>query len=354
MSLNNSYIHFVKTNAITFASRFKAFDSWLHSFNSLTSSYINVEGDIENGLTLDSSDNVILKSGRKPYPIITGDRGSGNVFFLDDIKVIYFNGIPYDSGDDYINSAQIDENNTIKDIYTEGHTLHIPTGAIIPHLPVIEGPKGDQGEQGIQGMQGQAIFETANSLYLQGISGVYDPYNGSEPVYFNNIYTAGSLYYNGIYYDASAFALAEDADTLHIEVNTLIEDVSVLKADVSILYEDVSILQDDVSILKDRVEDLSTNIDDISTDVSALKNELNDLSTNINERLDDLAEEIEASEQNIDDKLQEVYQYIDVSVIGDPSNAYDRNSLTLYGVDNRITDTTNDIMSYITWRNAED
>lgn len=102
---NQSYIHFRKTDASTFASKFPEFRNWLYkSDNDLN--YINIVGS-RNVPVLDDDMHLQLNPDReRKFPTITqGDIYS--IYMLDDIKVIYFNGVPYSSADDYITAIKL-------------------------------------------------------------------------------------------------------------------------------------------------------------------------------------------------------------------------------------------------------
>lgn len=121
---NEKYIHFRKTDASTFASKFPEFRSWLYKTND-SLEFVNIIGS-RNIPVLDASNNLQLNPDReKPFPTLyEGD--IYNMFFLDDFKVIYINGVPYSSPDDYITDVKFHEGSGIyKDPST--HIIYIPT-----------------------------------------------------------------------------------------------------------------------------------------------------------------------------------------------------------------------------------
>lgn len=120
---SEKYIHFRKTDASTFASQFPEFRSWLYKTND-SLDYVNIIGS-RNIPVLDASSHLQLNPQReKPFPTLyEGD--IYNMYFLDDFKLIYINGVPYSGGDDYISDIKFHEGSGIvKDPST--NTIYIP------------------------------------------------------------------------------------------------------------------------------------------------------------------------------------------------------------------------------------
>ena len=124
---NQSYIHFRKTDASTFASQFPEFRAWLYKADS-DLNYVNIIGG-RNVPVLDDDMHLQLNPDRdRKFPTITeGD--IYNMYFLDDIKVMYFNGVPYSSVDDYITSIKWWDGDDIKQDAST-HIVWIPKKAI--------------------------------------------------------------------------------------------------------------------------------------------------------------------------------------------------------------------------------
>ena len=120
---NQSYIHFRKTDSSTFASQFPEFRAWLYKTDS-DLNYVNIIGS-RSVPVLDDDNNLQLNPEReKNLPKITsGD--IYNMYFLDDIKIMYFNGVPYSATDDYITSIKFwDGDSIVQDPST--HVVMIP------------------------------------------------------------------------------------------------------------------------------------------------------------------------------------------------------------------------------------
>jgi len=124
---DQKYIHFRKTDASTFASQFPEFRSWLYKADN-DLNYINIIGS-RNVPVLDDDHNLQLNPDReRKFPTLTeGD--IYNMYFLDDIKVMYFNGVPYSSVDDYITSIKWWDGDDIKQDAST-HIVWIPKKAI--------------------------------------------------------------------------------------------------------------------------------------------------------------------------------------------------------------------------------
>lgn len=122
MALNNSFIHFRKTTSVEFAKEFDLFSDWLYAKNA-DGEFINIESVDE------ATQSVVLSKNRQRHlPVfegVTSDSALNNTYFLDDIRVIYYRGIPYDSATDYITSAEYVDDDKIS-VDPERHVLLIP------------------------------------------------------------------------------------------------------------------------------------------------------------------------------------------------------------------------------------
>lgn len=120
MALNSDFIHFRKTNSVAFAEEFSEFKAWLFKKDS-DGEYVNIKSYDSNG--------AVLKATReKELPVFTnitkGDK-LNNAYFLDDIRVIYYRGIPYDSATDYITGAEYHDSDKIE-VDPARHILLLP------------------------------------------------------------------------------------------------------------------------------------------------------------------------------------------------------------------------------------
>lgn len=120
---NEKYIHFRKTDSSTFASQFPEFRTWLYKTND-NLEFVNIIGS-RNIPVLDASNNLQLNPDREKLLPILYQGDIYNMYFLDDIKVIYINGVPYTSPDDYITDIKFHDGDEIyKDPST--HVIYIP------------------------------------------------------------------------------------------------------------------------------------------------------------------------------------------------------------------------------------
>lgn len=121
---NQSYIHFRKTDASTFASKFPEFRAWLYKADS-DLNYVNIIGS-RNVPVLDDDMRLQLNPEReRKFPTITQGDDIYSIYMLDDIKVIYFNGIPYSSVDDYITAIKLWDGSEVKQD-SSTHIVWIP------------------------------------------------------------------------------------------------------------------------------------------------------------------------------------------------------------------------------------
>lgn len=118
----NSFIHFRKTTSVEFAQEFKEFSDWLFAKND-DGNFINIQSFD------DETKSVVLSPNRqRNFPVfdsVTSDSSLNNTYFLDDIRLIYYRGVPYDSATDYITGAEFVDDDKIS-VDPERHILLIP------------------------------------------------------------------------------------------------------------------------------------------------------------------------------------------------------------------------------------
>ena len=150
---NQNYIHFRKTDASTFASQFPEFRNWVYKADE-DLNYVNILGG-RNVPLLDEHGGYQLNPERdRNIPRITsGD--IYNMYFLDDLKIMYFNGVPYTSADDYIT--------TIK--WWDGDDIKQEAGSHVIWLPKRAVTGGDTTDIDISSLkQSKLSFRDANGL----------------------------------------------------------------------------------------------------------------------------------------------------------------------------------------------
>lgn len=118
---NNSYIHFRKSTSIEFASEFSFFADWLYEKDEF-GTYINIS-------QADGSNAILSPRRKRNLPVFNGEIGPdsslNSIYFLDDIRVVYYRGVPYDSASDYITNAAYSDSSSFG-VDSETHTLLIP------------------------------------------------------------------------------------------------------------------------------------------------------------------------------------------------------------------------------------
>lgn len=109
-----SVINFRKTNSVDFASEFHWFGEWLGK-NSIKIDSFKKES------VLKKERDIIIPS----FPEDTSKEILNNTYFLDDIHVIFYRGIPYESPRDYITTAEYTDEEEIS-VDASTHVLRIP------------------------------------------------------------------------------------------------------------------------------------------------------------------------------------------------------------------------------------
>lgn len=126
---NANYIRFVKTDASAFAGTIKdtAFAEWLYSADA-SGNYLNIDGSVGNPSETSTGGFILRQDRNRNYPVLDSslDPSLYSLYFIDDIKLIYANGVPYDNNGDYVTGCVIDVS-SMKQPYVDAssHILHI-------------------------------------------------------------------------------------------------------------------------------------------------------------------------------------------------------------------------------------
>ena len=225
---DQQYIHFIKTTASLFASTIKddSFKNWLYEVDS-NNNYINIEGTKDNPI-VDSSGNVTLKSTRnRNYPILSLEKDPAlySLYFLDDIKLLYAKGIPYDSNNDYITGAKIVDSNPSGEkqpyIDSENHILCIPKDAFDVKLIIDKGNDSSGGSSTFLGKPLHIRYWNGSSatadVTYDGSKEISIPISGALGQNAQNAQNAVKL--NG--HDASEYTLIGTSSDSSINITTL-------------------------------------------------------------------------------------------------------------------------------------
>lgn len=116
----DSIIKFVKTNSVDFAAEFPWFNEWLQKNTSKIIEW-------EKRSILRPNRNPVIPSFPEGTPVAVLNR----TYFLDDIKTVFFRGIPYSCPEDFITRADftdssvfsVDDSTGIKDGDTIAETM---------------------------------------------------------------------------------------------------------------------------------------------------------------------------------------------------------------------------------------
>lgn len=212
--INHTFIKFWNIDASVFASHFSDFKIWVTN---------------QQNASWDGNSYHLKNTRNRNYPIISGIN-SDNMFFLNDLKLIYIHRMCYDCNNIGVTDVSFDENITVPSLDMSTGILTLPdytseslqgiqgtqgtTGLSIQggiglqgsaghdaqDLQGIQGNIGGIGLQGFQGTKGERgldVYNTSYTLSIQGIDGAYYDFNGSQRTIITGIYTLQS-YIQGI------------------------------------------------------------------------------------------------------------------------------------------------------------